>query len=239
VHLRLFQWSAMTSDNNLINRAMRDAFGDKVDLAEYKSVGSGVSETIRMSLNMFDGLGAIEQLPPWLENRGMVVRLFTAIFERSFLCPGRDADQCCRAPLGVTCLPCWREREDPEWYAQEINKYLTMVDGRIAQGGLLAPPRAADEAFALGCLFTEALIKFRWDRHAKRGVKIVDGSKLGGAMRRGANPNRRDAAETVAAVDALLKGSKSLMDAYRTVAKQQGVSDQTIRKEYRAAKKPG
>jgi hypothetical protein len=94
----------------------------------------------------------------------------------------------------------------------------------------------ADEAFELGCLFQEALTKFRWDDHAKRGEKTVNAAKEGGRLRRNANPRRKDPDETFAAVEALLP-TMSLSKAYAVVAKQQGVSVQTIRKEFRRTKK--
>jgi predicted transcriptional regulator len=60
---------------------------------------------------------------------------------------------------------------------------------------------------------------------------------LGGEMRREANWRRRTREETVDAIDARLAAGVKPMRAYRQVAAEQGVGEQTIRKEYAAAKK--
>lgn len=228
----------MSESSDPIVSAKREAFGDKADLASVNTVGSGVSESTRMSLNLFHDPGLLEGLPtPWTENRDMIMRLFGPIFERSPQCPGRERAQCCQANQGQACFPNWREREDPEWYALKINSYLSVVNARIVQEGPLVAAVAADEAFELGCLFIEALIKFRWDSDAQRGAKIAVGAKLGGEMRRDANRNRWTPEETITAVEQLLANGIKPMAAYKTVADRQGVSEQTIRKEYRVTKK--
>ena len=228
----------MPDNDEPIEQIKRDLFGAKADLAQIKIAGSGISETQTISLNVLHDPERLERMPaPWTENHDMIVAQFTPIFERSFRCPGRDDARCCQADGDRACFPNWREREDPEWYAQTINLLLSQVNARIKQEGSLVPALAADEAFELGCLFTEALIKFRWDDHAKRGRKTVDSAKLGGDNKRNANPARRSSAETVVAVDALLAAGVKPMQAYARVARDQGVSEQTIRKEYTAAKK--
>lgn len=228
----------MPDDEEPIERVKRDIFGAKADLAQVKIAGSGISETQTISLNALHDPERLERMPaPWIENRDMIVALFTPIFERSLACPGRDNARCCQAEGDIACCPNWREREDPEWYAQTINLLLSQVNTRVRQEGPLIPALAADEAFELGCLFTETLIKFRWDDHAKRGLKTVDSARLSGNTKRNANPARRSSAETVAAVDALLAAGVKPMQAYRRVASDQGVSEQSIRKEYAASKK--
>lgn len=228
----------MPDNDDPIERIKRDVFGDKADLAEVSVTGSGISETRSISLNVLHDLERLERTPaPWTENRDMIVALLTPIFERSWQCPGRSDARCCQAEGDGACFPNWREREDSEWYAQAINLLLSQVNARIAQEDPLVPALAADEAFELGCLFTEALIKFRWDDHAKRGQKTVASAKLGGDTKRNANHARRSPTETVAAVDALLTAGVKAMQAYRRVASAQGVGEQTIRKEYVAAKK--
>jgi len=127
--------------------------------------------------------------------------------------------------------------EDPEWYAQEINTYLSILNARTVAGSTHNPRSVADDAFELGCLVTEALIKFQWDRHAKRGLLTVDSAAKGGRARRDANPGRCTAEETVTAVDQLLATGMPVMAAYRAVAKAQRVGAQTIGKEYRRQKK--
>lgn len=228
----------MPDNDDQIERIKRDVFGDKADLANVSVTGSGISETRRISLNVLHDFEGLKRLPaPWTENRDMIVALFTPIFERSWHCPGRNDARCCQAEGDQACFPNWREREDPEWYAQAINVLLSQVNARIAQEGPLVPALAADEAFELGCLLTEALNKFRWDDHAKRGQKTVASAKLGGDTKRNANVARRSLTETVAAVDALLTAGIKPMQAYRRIASAQGVNEQTIRKEYIAAKK--
>lgn len=240
----------MTSDDDRTSRAKRKAFGEKADLAMVKVVGSGISETTNLSLNIINDRDSIECPPaPWTENREMIIERFNPIFERSRQCPGRASAQCCKqrdgegwrpkpgCHLEQGCRPKWREREDPEWYAREIVMLLSQVDRRIEQRGPTAPAMAADEVFELGCLFNEALNKFRWDRHAKRGAKIMSSAKRGGRMRRAAKRGRRSVTETVADVDARIKKGAGLMKAYREVARQQGVTDQTIRKEYNRQKR--
>ena len=228
----------MTDEQDLAKGFLLAAFGDTVKDPDGKVVGSGISETTRISIR---GVEAVARLtnppPPWFENRQMVVALFSPIFDRSHQCPGREMPQCCQADTGQSCFPNWREREDPEWYAQQINIYLSRVNDRTGQQGLLAAGLAADEAFELGCLFTEARLKFQWDVHAKRGEKIARAAKLGGDSRRSSNPARRSTEETVIAVDALIEQGIAPMTAYRRIAKSQGVGTETIRKEYKAANK--
>jgi hypothetical protein len=60
---------------------------------------------------------------------------------------------------------------------------------------------------------------------------------VGGDNRRNAIRRQLGAQGTVDAVDELLQQGKKLGLAYKLVGKQQGVSGQTIGKEYRKAKK--
>ena len=234
---RLFLKANFMIDDAMIKRANRDPLDDAVDLASCKVVGSGISKTTRVALNLADHPGPHTQpRAPWSENRDMIVSLFTPTFERSHLCPGRDNPRCCQSSSNGQCCPTWVEREDPEWYALEINKYLSIVNGRLRQNTPVTAALAADEGFELGCLLTEALIKFRWDDHAQRGEQVVAGAKRGGDMRREANQRRRSVEATVAAVDALLEQGAAKKTAYSLVAVQQGVSDQTIAKEFQKAK---
>jgi hypothetical protein len=227
------------TEEERIAEAKRAVFGEKAELATAVVEGSGISETLRVSLDLMDDPQALLRMAaPWAENREMIVQLFKSVLERSRECPGRDHPQCCHAEEGQACSPRWREREDPEWYAQRIHMCLSQVTARVRQQGPLVAALAADEAFELGCLFTEALNKVRWDDHAKRGSKAVEYARLGGQERRKASPRRRSAEETIAAVDDLLQKGKGPMSAYRFVGREQGVSAQTIRKEYRSAKKP-
>ena len=228
----------MTHDNDPSSYGNLAVLEDDPSPGEVTVVGSGISETKRVSWSVADGRNRLDaMLPPWVENREMIVSLFTPAFERSFCCPGRQSEQCCQANDGDACFPKWREREDPEWYACAISTLLTQVNGRVLEQGTLVPALAANEAFELGCLFTEALIKFRWDKHAKRGLSTLNSAKSGGKAKKSANLARRSAAGTVQAVDALVSTGSSLTSAYRKVAKQQFVTEQTIAKEYRVAKK--
>ena len=227
----------MAIDHHSTNHAQLAATKGKADLAEMTVVGSGISETKRVSA-VYHGPRGHEGTPPaWIENRDMVVELFTPIFQRSLQCPGRDQAQCCQEADGQACSPNWREREDLEWYAQNINMLLTQVNSRIEETAGCSAALAADEAFELGCLFTEALNKIRWDNDAKRGAKTLDSARSGGKARKSANAHRRSVAVTFAAVEALLLSGMGLTAAYRKVAKQQRVTDQTIAKEYGVAKK--
>ena len=209
-------------------------FGNHAENARAEVVGSGISQATRISFDLLSNPELLGTLPPpWVANRAMIVKLFTPIYERSFQCPGRTRQQCCQSVSGQSCRPNWREREDAEWYAQAINTNLSMIDQRLQSVTSITADVAADEAFELGCLFTEALIKFRWDRHAKRGKLTVESASLGGQGRR----KRPNTEMTVHAVDALIAQGKSPTRAYAAVGAQQGVTEQTIRKEYRAAKK--
>jgi hypothetical protein len=228
----------MSDNDDLIEQAKHNAFGDLAHRSKPRVVGSGISETTKISLDVREDPSRINQMPaPWTENRAMIVQLFEDILQRSRTCPGRDHLQCCGATVDQSCFPSWQEREDPEWYAMEISKYLGLVDWRLGEVTSITAALAADEAFELGCLFTEALIKFRWDRHAKSGEKSAVGSKVGGDNRRNAIRRQLGAQGTVDAVDELLQQGKKLGLAYKLVGKQQGVSGQTIGKEYRKAKK--
>lgn len=219
----------------LVEHAKIGAFGDKADLARHRTVGSTISETTKISLDVLLNPDLIANMPlPWTENREMIVGAFTEIFHRSYICPGTDKPHCCSAATGKTCFPQWKEREDPEWYAKKISLLLSQVNGRIQQKGELVPALVADEAFELGCLFTEAVIKFNWDEHAKRGLKTVESAREGGEKRR---INRPHFNEIVAEVDALVARGTPKMAAYRSVAGRYGVSWETIRSDVRAAKK--
>lgn len=225
----------MTNGEDYGDDAERMGGHDLTQLGE-SEVGSGISLTKRASLDLLSGRDILEAvLPPWAENRALIVELFTPIFQRSNQCPGQDKPQCCHAVGDQLCCPSWVEREDPEWYALEINTYLTIVERRLADVNPTTAALAADEAFELGCLFTEALIKFRWDKNAKRGAKTIASARDGGFARR----KRAMTDVIVAAVDDLLQRGKSKADAYRAIGKQQAVSAQTIAKAYRRAKKQG
>lgn len=215
-----------------LEKLKREMFREKAHLAAVKTVGSGISESKTVSVPLLalhehlDGRHELESPPPWFENQAMVMQLIGPILNRVRKCPGSKS-----------CFPNWREREDPEWYAQKINMLLSRVNNRISQQGDLVPALAADEAFELGSLFTEALIKFQWDQHAKRGEVTIKAAAKGGDARRASFPGRLPPDETVAAVDALLATGKPKMVAYSLVAEQQGVTQQTIAKEYQSARK--
>ncbi len=215
----------MPEIDDQMEQAKREMFGNMADKVMVQQVGSGISETTRFSLNIFNDPELLANMPaPWTENRDMIVKLFTPIFERSWTCPGKNRVQCCHAEAGQACFPNWQEREDPEWYAQRLNLLLSQVNSRITQEGTHVSALAADEGFELGSLFTEALIKFQWDQHAKRGAKVLGGTKIGGDMRRLANNLRQTAEETVEAVSKLIDSGVKPMKAYRQIARAQGVS---------------
>lgn len=228
----------MDEEIERIERLKRDAFGQNLALAKVKSKGSGISESLTISLDALHDPDRVSANGlPWTETPDMVRRLFGSIFLKSGECPGRDRLQCCQALEGHACFPKWIEHEDPEWYALQLSKLLSLIDDRIAHGGSMAPSLAADEAFELGSLFSEALGKFRWDAHAKRGQVTQESARLGGQLKRQGNRRRRSPNETIDAVDKLLAEGKSLTRAYAKVGKEQGVTAQTIGKEYRALKK--
>ena len=228
----------MADDDGPLDRLKREAFGKLADVAKDENVGSGISLTSRMSVDLVayaDG-NELNQMA-WTENPALIAQLFTPIFQRSRICPGRDKAQCCQAGPGDACFPNWQAREDPEWYALQINKYLSQVNRRLQSVTPITAALAADEAFELGCLLTEALIKFQWDAHAKRGKGTLESAAEGGRSRREANPNRLSVVETVNAVDALIANGVRKMAAYSIVAQQQHVEIRTIRKEYKLHKK--
>lgn len=215
-----------------------EAFGEAAHLAIITRAGSTISETKRMSIPLLakpELLG--EMAPAWTENRRMIEQWISLVLEQSRTCPGRDDPRCCQTTPDRTCFPKWVEREDPEWYAPKIHLWLSLVNNRIQQQGNMVPALAADEAFELGCLFTEALIKFRWEKDTNRGLAVVEGAQKGG--RSNSKPSRLSTEETVDEIDRHLADGKQKKVAYSLVAAQQGVSEQTIRKEYRRAKKSG
>lgn len=64
-----------------IKQAKIDAFGEKADLAKHRTVGSTISETIQISLNVYDNPDLIENMPlPWTENRDMITKAFGDFF---------------------------------------------------------------------------------------------------------------------------------------------------------------
>ncbi len=214
-----------------------DAFGEAAHLAKVATTGSTISETTRMSVPLLNPEMLRNMAPAWSEYRNMIEQLIKQDLEQSWKCPGRDDLRCCQATPNQMCFPKWVEREDPEWYARAIHLGLSLVNDRIRQSGPAVTALVADDAFELGCLFTEALIKFAWDKHAKRGLTVLQGARDGGKGLRAANPLRQSTEATVAAVDQRLADGHSKKAAYGLVASQQGMSDQTIRKEYRRAKK--
>ena len=224
----------MADDVPRLEQAEVAQFNDHAENSRLEVIGSGISQSTRISFDLLANPELLGTLPPpWVANRAMIVKLFTPIFERSFQCPGRSQQQCCQAVSDQSCRPNWREREDAEWYAQQITTYLSMVDRRLQNATSITAALAADEAFELGCLFTEALIKFRWDKHAKRGKLIIESAARGGEGSR----KRPGIEATVDAVDQLAEQGISITRAYTAVAKRQGVTAQTIAKEYRRAKK--
>ncbi len=226
----------MAQDDERIEQAKRDAFGEKAGLAQAKVVGSGISRTVRLSLDLLAAPELVKALPPpWSENRAMIVGLFEAILVCSRQCPGRDRPQCCHATGDEPCFPNWQEREDIEWYAQQIDMQFSMLDRRLIEASPISAAIVADEAFELGCLVTEAQIKLQWDKHAQRGQNTVESAGRGGLSRR----KRPGIDATVYAVDQLMAQGKRITRAYAIVAQQQGVTDQTIAKEYCKAKKQG
>jgi hypothetical protein len=227
------------TDEDRIARAKRAAFGDKADLATAVVEGSGISETVRVSLDLRADPELLDRLPlPWTENRDLIVKQFQKSFESSFKCPGRDRDQCCRAEPGEPCSPTWRPHEDAEWYAQKINMYLSQVNRRIWEEGPLVSALAADEAFELGCLFTEARDKFLWGDHAEAGKGSSDGGKKGVKRRLEGFIHRESDQATATAVDALLARGMRKKAAYHEVARRQHQRPDTVRKRYERFKRP-
>lgn len=223
----------MADDDGLLDRLKREAFGKLADDAKVENVGSGTSLTSRMSVDLVayaDG-NELNQMA-WTENPALIMQLFTPIFQRSPICPGRDKTQCCQSGPGEACFPNWQAREDPEWYALEINKYLSQVNRRLQSVTPITAALAADEAFELGCLFTEALIKFRWDRFAKGGLASTKGGKQGGEHKKSQLRRQFSPKDTFDAVNALVNDGVGRMRAYSLVGKDQGTSAATIRKEY-------
>lgn len=228
----------MADEENLPTKLIEEPMAAHLGEARTKIAGSGISETRKVSADLAPRLfSARLAQQPWRENRDMIEQLFTPIFQRSWACPGRGKVQCCQAQPGEACCPNWLEREDPEWYAREINSYLSLVNQRVKSGTPASAALAADEAFELGCLFTEALIKFQWDAHAKRGKGTLESATEGGQSRRHANPYRLSAEETVAAIDDLIASGMGKGAAYGIVAEQQHVESRTVGKEYNRLKK--
>lgn len=228
----------MDDDDDRYDRLKREAFGKLADRAKEESVGSGISKTTRFSVDRvsFAAVSDLEK-PAWSQNREMIDRLFTPIFRRSHECPGRDKPQCCRAEPDEACSPNWREREDPEWYALEINRYLSLVNQRLESVTPITAALAADEAFELGFLFSEALIKFRWDRFAKGGFASTKGGKRGGDQKKSQLRRKFSSKDTYDGVNELVARGELKMNAYSLIGESQGASLETIRKEYRAYKK--
>ena len=228
----------MADEENLPTKLIEEPMAAYVGETRIEITGSGISETKKVSAKLAPQLFSVWLTQqPWRENREMIEQLFTPIYQRSGACPGRDKGQCCQVKPGEVCSPNWLEREDPEWYAREINRYLSLVNQRLKSATPITAALAADEAFELGSLFTEALIKFQWDAHAKRGKGTLDSAAEGGRRRRGANSCRFSVEETVAAVDALIAQGSPKMAAYSIVAEQQRVDARTIGKEYKRHKK--
>ena len=228
----------MADDEDRFDRLKKETFGKHADEAKVENAGSGLSETSQISVALVahaDGKDLTQ--PKWTENPAMIEHLFTPIFERSRLCPGRDKPQCCLAGPREACFPNWQAREDPEWYALEINKYLSLVNQRLESVTPITAALAADEAFELGCLFTEALNKFQWDRFAKGGLASTKGGQQGGNYKKSQLRLQCSPENTFDAVNALVDEGVGWMRAYSLVGKDQGASLATIRKEYGTYKK--
>ena len=228
----------MADEEDRLDRLKRGAFGRLADEAKVTSVGSGLSQTTSIAVDLVTHADGRElKQPAWSETPAMIEQLFTPIFQRTGICPGRDQPQCCQASPGKACFPNWQAREDPEWYALEINKCLVMVNQRLKSVTPIGAALAADEAFELGCLFTEALLKFRWDRFAKSGLGSTRGGKRGGDQKKSQLRRQFTPLSTFDAVNALVAKGVGQMQAYLLVGKGQGASAATIRKEYGNYKK--
>lgn len=213
-------------------------FGQPGEPTRKEIVGSGISKTTRhvQEWNFYDEPELLNEMPaPWSENRAMIISQFGPVFARLTQCPGRQRPQCCHAQPGHHCFPNWRVREDAEWYAQMISTYLFQLDARLRDVTPVNAALAADDAFELGSLVAEAFIKFRWDKHAKWGANRDAGSRRGGENRKSI---KRESPESNAAeIDALLVANMSKKAAYGLLAEKQGVTVQTISKEYKMTKK--
>lgn len=223
----------MADEDDLLDRLKKEAFGKFADDVKVEEVGSGISQTTTFTVNLAKCVdGRDLKQPAWSENQALIEKLFTPIFQRSRTCPGRDKTHCCQAEPGAPCWPKWKEREDPEWYALQINKYLSLVNQRLNSVTPVTAALAADEAFELGCLFTEALIKFRWDRFAKGGLASSEGGERGGKHKKSQLRRQFSPKDTFDAVNALAANKDvGWMRAYLLVGKEQGASKHTIRKE--------
>ena len=123
----------MADKDDLIQQAKPEAFGEHADKAIIQQVGSGISETQRISLDLLANPALLNKMPaPWTENRAMIVKLFEKVLQHSHICPGAAQPQCCGVGPDQHCSPNWQIREDLEWYALEINKYLGLVDWRLS-----------------------------------------------------------------------------------------------------------
>lgn len=227
------QRSAMTEAqlHERVEALKADAFGDAAHIAKVTTTGSTISETTRMSVPLLAKPELLRTMAlPWTEHRNLTEQLIRRDLEQSRICPGRNDPRCCQATVNQTCFPKWVEREDREWYALKINIGLSLVNDRLKDVGPLAAALAADDAFELGCLFTEARDKFGWDEHAQAGKKSYDGGAKGRQTLK--KTTQEEDATVFSMVQSLIKAGKPRMAAYKEVAKDTHVSWETVRKQY-------
>ena len=83
----------MADEDGFLDRLKREAFGKLADNAKVENVGSGISQTTKITVGLakyVDG-GDLKQ-PAWSENRIMIEQLYTPIFQRSRTCPRARQD---------------------------------------------------------------------------------------------------------------------------------------------------
>ena len=121
----------------------------------------------------------------------------------------------------------FKEREDVGWYLERLISLGHLVQHHIDEG---SPAWAAHEAALFGETYCELQMKLVREREWTTGKKIHDG---GAASRCGAQADR------VAAVDALCAGADrvSKREAFKWVAKREGVTAKAIEIDYYKAKK--
>ena len=130
--------------------------------------------------------------------------------------------------LQLGCMP-----DSPEGYAARL---ISLIDDAhsLLQSGQL--DEAMAKAFAVGELINEAWMKEVWEQDALRGVKILESARSGHEAIHGT-----EEAKTARRKAYLMTYNKSIanrlsrMAAYKTAAKQHGVSERTIQRAVAAS----
>lgn len=120
--------------------------------------------------------------------------------------------------------------QSPEWYALEALIWAGRLRKSAEDGKGLEAGRCG---VYMGQLWAEAALKFRWEEHALRGKKVIEGSRKAHVHAHGnGDDKQQEWAKYQADLNAVLNKNphQSLTNARRLVAKNHSVCYDTVRR---------